>query len=205
MAIKLNVPFEEKDNAKTLGAKWNPKMKTWYIPKEIKDLSSFTQWLEPANYYLIPIYSFIFEGTNKCWRCKEITKVATLASASYRILNNDDQLGYSNKLVAFDYIDTIAQHTLNDILSICPDYALRYSKTIDDSYWMNACEHCNSSIGDFFLFNETAGPFCEPLYSLKKGYLKVHKLNSIFDIPIKASIGTHLGKEKTKDFISLIS
>ena len=28
--IYLNVPYEEKEHAKSLGAKWNPKKKKWY-------------------------------------------------------------------------------------------------------------------------------------------------------------------------------
>lgn len=31
-AIDLNVPYEEKDAAKALGAKWDPARKTWFIP-----------------------------------------------------------------------------------------------------------------------------------------------------------------------------
>ena len=29
--IYLNVPFEEKDKSKSMGAKWDPKKKKWYI------------------------------------------------------------------------------------------------------------------------------------------------------------------------------
>lgn len=29
--LLLNVPYEEKDEAKSLGAKWNPELKKWYI------------------------------------------------------------------------------------------------------------------------------------------------------------------------------
>ena len=33
--IYLNVPFEEKEEAKKLGAKWDPGRKLWYIPKDM--------------------------------------------------------------------------------------------------------------------------------------------------------------------------
>ena len=33
--IYLNVPFEEKEEAKKLGAKWDPSRKLWYIPKDM--------------------------------------------------------------------------------------------------------------------------------------------------------------------------
>ena len=31
MALYLDVPYEEKNEAKRLGAKWNPKVKKWFI------------------------------------------------------------------------------------------------------------------------------------------------------------------------------
>jgi len=43
MAIILNVPFSEKDSAKVLGAKWNAKIKKWYIP-DGTDESRFERW-----------------------------------------------------------------------------------------------------------------------------------------------------------------
>lgn len=44
--VVLNVPYEEKDKAKELGAKWEQKGKFWYITKEeAKDnLANFKQW-----------------------------------------------------------------------------------------------------------------------------------------------------------------
>lgn len=39
----LNVPYAEKDAAKTLGARWDPAMKKWYVPAG-KDIASFAQW-----------------------------------------------------------------------------------------------------------------------------------------------------------------
>ena len=35
MPIKINVPFNEKDEAKKLGAVWVPDVKTWVIPNSI--------------------------------------------------------------------------------------------------------------------------------------------------------------------------
>ncbi len=39
----LNVPYAEKDAAKTLGARWDPTMKKWYVPAG-KDIASFAKW-----------------------------------------------------------------------------------------------------------------------------------------------------------------
>lgn len=41
----LNVSFAEKDTAKTLGAKWDPSQKKWYVPANI-DIALFVKWHE---------------------------------------------------------------------------------------------------------------------------------------------------------------
>lgn len=42
--IWLNVPFDEKDQAKTLGAQWDGKQKSWYAPAEI-NLEPLQKWI----------------------------------------------------------------------------------------------------------------------------------------------------------------
>ena len=42
--INLKVPFNEKDQAKSLGARWNVELKLWYVPKGV-DSSPFDKWL----------------------------------------------------------------------------------------------------------------------------------------------------------------
>lgn len=41
----LKVPFAEKEAAKALGARWDPKRKKWYVPQGV-DAAPFSQWLE---------------------------------------------------------------------------------------------------------------------------------------------------------------
>lgn len=43
MKVLLNVPFDEKDDAKFLGAKWDKEVKSWYI-EDISDIDEFSQW-----------------------------------------------------------------------------------------------------------------------------------------------------------------
>ena len=40
----LNVPFADKDQAKSLGAQWQPDQKRWFVPAGL-DLDPFTPWL----------------------------------------------------------------------------------------------------------------------------------------------------------------
>lgn len=44
--IYLNVPYAQKDQAKSLGARWDPIARKWYIPEELVNQSEqFTPWL----------------------------------------------------------------------------------------------------------------------------------------------------------------
>jgi len=45
----LEVPFAEKDQAKALGARWNPAARKWYVPDALcDDLTPFARWLPQA-------------------------------------------------------------------------------------------------------------------------------------------------------------
>lgn len=45
MRINLNCPFEEKDEAKRLGAHWDVARKVWYIV-DVEDLTPFMRWID---------------------------------------------------------------------------------------------------------------------------------------------------------------
>ncbi len=42
--VILNVPFSEKDEAKELGARWDPDLRKWFVPAG-KDTRPFSRWL----------------------------------------------------------------------------------------------------------------------------------------------------------------
>ena len=44
MRINLKTPFAEKDEAKALGARWDPTRKCWYV-QDPKDLAPFRRWM----------------------------------------------------------------------------------------------------------------------------------------------------------------
>ena len=45
--INLKVPFAEKDQAKSLGARWNGELKVWYVPPGT-DSAPFAKWFSDA-------------------------------------------------------------------------------------------------------------------------------------------------------------
>jgi ribonuclease HI len=42
--VYVKVPFAEKDEAKALGAKWDPRKKKWWFPAETTDIDVLTRW-----------------------------------------------------------------------------------------------------------------------------------------------------------------
>jgi hypothetical protein len=51
--IRLNVPYAEKDEAKALGARWDPKGRFWYVPQG-QVATQFERWLPDAGAYMQP-------------------------------------------------------------------------------------------------------------------------------------------------------
>ena len=46
--INLKVPFNEKDQAKSLGARWNAEAKLWYVPQGV-EAAPFEKWVSSAS------------------------------------------------------------------------------------------------------------------------------------------------------------
>lgn len=70
----LNVPYNEKDDAKSLGARWNPTVKKWYV-KNKKDYYKFIRWIEPYGNMVIIDELYLIEDVKKCFRCGKDTRV----------------------------------------------------------------------------------------------------------------------------------
>ena len=68
MSLLLNVPFSEKDKAKALGAKWNPKLKKWYAEGQYE---KYKQWFQYADTNLIILdHLYIIIGEQICFKCR---------------------------------------------------------------------------------------------------------------------------------------
>ena len=44
----LNVPYNQKETVKSLGAKWDPEEKKWFAPKGVT-LEDFEQWIKDED------------------------------------------------------------------------------------------------------------------------------------------------------------
>jgi hypothetical protein len=58
-------------------------------------------------------------------------------------------------LRAIAYGENLSEELANKLLNYSPSIASiiakRYSKTVEDSYMANVCEHCNAFIGEFYM------------------------------------------------------
>jgi hypothetical protein len=46
--INLKVPFNEKDQVKALGARWNAELKQWYVPQGVNS-APFEKWFSRSD------------------------------------------------------------------------------------------------------------------------------------------------------------
>lgn len=49
MKTYINVPYSDKELAKGLGARWDKKAKSWYVP-EGYSMNNFSHWLKGAKH-----------------------------------------------------------------------------------------------------------------------------------------------------------
>jgi hypothetical protein len=158
----LNVPYEEKDEAKALGAKWDIESKRWYI-SHTANSSLFDRWLTKYNGIIIaPIY--LIQSLEPCWNCGEISRVHALLSERHKEKDFSDETGepyYVNYggIFTFFHIQSLDEELLAALKDITPHLYFDFSKKMNKSLLINHCEHCNSKLGDFYMFNEPGGAF----------------------------------------------
>lgn len=159
----LDVPFAEKDKAKFLGARWNPKIKKWYVPKG-QEISKFERWVsESDNVSKItldpPLYLAVSHRIS-CWKC----------SQEHRVLCLSDGKTY------FSFVKKIPKSVELILKEKFPTYFFDYSKTVNHKYLMNHCSNCMAKSGDFFLHQEEDSPFWPDDYT-GSGEIEMIKLD----------------------------
>ncbi len=187
MALILNVPYSQKDEAKALGAKWNPDIKKWYIDNR-KKYNQFTKWIDGNE--IICDHIYIVEGIHTCFRCKSPTRVIGFGFESF----------YEKWDTQYEYEEDGNIH-IGRILSKLPErleselrkrynYFWGYSKTTKSNDYGNHCQNsgCGVLQGNFFLFDEVDSPFfVDGDDSASK--LTLHRIELKNDIAVTAEIG----------------
>jgi hypothetical protein len=69
MALFLDVPFVDKDEAKRLGACWDPQARRWFVPDRV-DPAPFGRWIrqEPRTGALW-VLARVWLVPDPCWKC----------------------------------------------------------------------------------------------------------------------------------------
>lgn len=163
MPFKINVPYSEKEQVKSLGAKWDAESKTWFVPDNL-NVSLFKSWLSNQNISLIAKNPF-YIGFNEqdCWKCKKETSVIALGCTAFKVeeLDDNDESRWelNTEFSFFDYVEYIPEDIKSIINEKFPFYKQGFSKTMKSTYWVNHCINCNSIQGDYFLHSEPDSAF----------------------------------------------
>lgn len=168
MALYLEVPYEQKDHAKLLGAKWDQSRKQWYATNKF-EYYKFLDWIpwSDSNFSLICDSLYIVEAPHKCFKCKKETNVISLAYNEQFMFYKDvdgNLINYeytNNCLHYFTVEDEIDNVQLRSFLKDKFNYYYSYSKTIKEHYVANHCKHCGKIQGNFHLHEEIHSPFGE--------------------------------------------
>lgn len=209
MSLILDVPYSEKDEAKALGAKWDPQKKKWFVADSTEYIK-FIRWipgvLEDTNIILDHFY--IIEGYKQCYRCHRPTKVISFGVDEYLSFvldededENDIALEWSENIIRITpFIENLPYNFLDYIKNVYGFYQ-DYSSSINSYYYANHCTHCGAIQGMHYLFFEPTSPFfINDVNSIKN--LTIYKFSLEYDLitPLELSYGTydHLIKKYAK-------
>jgi len=184
--VFLDVPYQEKDEAKRLGARWDPKVRKWYIP-EGRQREPFSKWLPDSSdddqlQISAPIY--VLESSTSCWSCGGETLVVALGVEHLEGLEQDDE---ESCMVILSEIEDLPTELLKLISPRYSSLKRRYSKTADRRYYMNHCS-CGAPLGDFFLHSEPGGAF-SPTSPNEAEHIVLRELPISGSLKVRASYG----------------
>lgn len=195
MALLLDVPYEEKDQVKALGAKWNPTLKKWYVPCRA-DYGKFEKWIWTEDIIAI-VYGhlYIVEGPYKCWACREITPVIVFGLNNYEYIDD-----------LFDGMDVFCRseqyancpprhiHLVPDLSNLTPKFLnylqghTNYRKVRNSNIMANHCCHCGTVLEHYLLLERFNSPFfINSEEDAKK--LTLYRADFKYDFPTTVSSG----------------
>lgn len=164
--VDLDVPYEEKDMAKRLGARWDSYYRVWHVHPGV-DMRPFERWLPIRHEYSVRARSyFVAESDIGCWKCGKVFSVnALMLPAGHEDLEpGDDEspeaIWYQRHSVGMlTYVTSLPATVAHSLKTLAPNYWVDYSQTTRSEYWMNHCAHCGAKQGDFPLLCEVGSPF----------------------------------------------
>jgi len=179
MKVMLDVPFSEKDLAKSKGAKWDAINKSWYID-DMQKIQSFAQWL--ASYSIICENLYVLKKRHICWKCKKKINTVLLATdksyaehEGYKCNTNIQILTYVKRMP-----EALAAYMKDEL------YTPSFSQQIQESYYINHCKYCKSIQGDNFLHEIPQQAFYSKLCYKSNDPISYSKINNAFGVRLQA-------------------
>ncbi len=145
--VMLEVPINQKDEAKALGARWDPDARSWYVPAG-RDATPFARWLPPPVRTHGPtIPARLLGQAEHCYRCTGRGTALTGLLVSHRY--SLDPCGF----ISFDSVSRALAALVNDT-PLAERYnigriRLRSSFAYPGGYVANACRYCDALWGSF--------------------------------------------------------
>ncbi|MGC4087257.1 MAG: DUF5710 domain-containing protein [Polyangiaceae bacterium] len=208
--VELQVPFPQKDEAKRLGARWDNQKRVWYVPDGL-DTAPFKKWLPKTRLPDVRAgYYYIAQTYEICWKCGQVSAVFGLlvppghetdegrdgdglefeSDAAFEAWANspESQEWEKSDTAAFIFfVSTLPAAVQAQMTKLTKSYRIDFSKTLDDSYWMNHCEHCDAKLGDHPMYTPPATTFC-PDHERAAALISLHRVSE----PIEACCGSML-------------
>ena len=119
-----------------------------------------------------------------CWRCE--AKMPAVALLAPHVADTE-----GNTCVLSDIYE-LPNEVLLFIKKRVPTFKLKYSKTVGQKYYANACPKCGVLSGDFFLHSEPGAPFF-PIDNEAANTLYMTEIPLSHPVTVKASINMGTG------------
>lgn len=165
MKLYLDIPYKDKEEAKSLGARWNPYLKKWYVDTEPEEYIKFAKWILGSSSVTdsLIIYSdiYLIEGNISCCKCEKTTKVVGLGYQDYISIHAD--WDRNNELIE-PSIEVVESDDLRLVkipsAKYLPPLLLKYLR---DNYsfkhgWgnrvCNFCCHCGKKQNDYYVYDD---------------------------------------------------
>ena len=153
----LYVPFEERDQARELGAQWDSDGKCWFIDS-VLDPAPFDRWLETASgladrpYSIVSDEAFIISARTRCWKCHAGCRVVCIYCESGSVDGEHFEQFTVSNITAID-------ESLRRQLGAVPDFRFGQARVAGGRYLINHCRRCGTQQADYFLHCEPSGVF----------------------------------------------
>ena len=211
MALYIDVPFKEKDEAKELGARWDAKNKKWCVENK-KDYPKFQKWILPLDEdecMVLCDHFYIVEGVHTCFKCKKPTRVIGFGLENFYVFYKDGVYGdnpepeYSSGEIHIASSLEPVNPAILGYLRERYNYYYGYSKFTNSNYYGNHCNNCGVLQGNFHLFEEVDTPFCVDSIEAAKA-LKLFRVKLPFDIKVSSEVGFGSEDYLIKEYADII-